>query len=140
MSSPLSRNFLGPPHDHFDQNAGKWCGASDDNNCVQWNIGIDRESGETYLGVNLEGMKHKNWPITNLLLADINAAEEITVNLTRDAWQAAARSCIKERLIDGSGTTLKSMSPPLWEKMVKEALECLNLTSVTKVAVGWMSH
>ena len=121
----------------FGQNAGKRFGASDNNSGVQWNIGIDRESGETYLGVNLEGMKYKNWPITNLLLAetqaaslpsytDINAAEEITVNLTRDAWQAAARPPIKEKLIDGSGTTLKSMSPPLWEKMVKEALECLN--------------
>jgi len=121
----------------FGQNAGKRFGASDDNKGVQWNIGIDRDSGETYLGVNLEGMKYKNWPITNLLLAEtqnaelpsfaeINAAEEITVNLTRDAWQAAARPPIKEKLIDGSGTALKSMSLPLWEKMVKEALECLN--------------
>jgi hypothetical protein len=121
----------------FGQNAGKRFGASDNNNGVQWNISIDRESGETYLGVNLEGMKYKNWPITNLLLAetqdaslpslaDINAAEEITVKLTRDAWQAAARPSIKEKFIDGSGTNLKSMSPPLWEKMVKEALECLN--------------
>ncbi len=121
----------------FGQNAGKRFGASDDNKGVQWNISIDRESGETYLGVNLEGMKYKNWPIANLLLAetqesslpsftDIKAAEEITVKLTRDAWQAAARPSIKEKSIDGSGTTLKNMSPPLWEKMVKEALECLN--------------
>ena len=104
---------------------------------MQWNIGIKRETGETYLGVNLEGMKYKNWPITSLLLAeakdaslpsfsDIDAAEEITVKLTRDAWQAAARPSIKEKLINGSGTALKAMTLHLWEKMVKEALECLN--------------
>jgi hypothetical protein len=121
----------------FGQNAGKRFGASDNNKGVQWNISIDRESGETYLGVNLEGMKYKNWPIATLLLAetqdaslpsfaDINTAEEITVNLRRDAWQAAARLNIKERHIDGSGNTLKDISPLLWEKMVKEAFECLN--------------
>ena len=121
----------------FGQNAGKRFGASDDNKGVQWNISIDRETGETYLGVNLEGMKYKNWPITSLLLAerqnaslssfaDIDAAEDITVQFTRDAWQAAARPGIKEKFINGSGTALKSMTLHLWEQMVKEALECLN--------------
>ena len=121
----------------FGQNAGRRIGASDDNKGVQWNISIDRKTGETYLGVNLEGMKYKNWPITSLLLAetqdpslpsfsDINAAEKITVKLTRDAWQAAARPSIKEKLINGSGTALKSMTQHLWENMVKDALECLN--------------
>ena len=121
----------------FGQNAGRRIGVSDNNKGVQWNISIDRETGETYLGVNLEGMKYKNWPVTSLLLAetqdaslpsfsDIDAAEEITVKLTRDAWQVAARPSIKEKLINGSGTALKGMTLHLWEKMVKDALECLN--------------
>ena len=121
----------------FGQNAGKRVGASDGNHGVQWNISIDHESGVTYLGVNLEGMKYKNWPITNFLLAekqdaelsaftDIFAAEEITVNLKRDAWQAAARPPIEEKLIDGSGSKLKSLSSSQWSEMLKAALECLN--------------
>lgn len=121
----------------FGQNASVWVGASDGNKGVQWNIAIHRETGETYMGVNLEGMKYKNWPITNLLLAEqmnaelpsfasIEAAKDITIRLTRDAWQAAARPRILEKEIDGSGTLLKDLTESRWTGMVSEALKCLN--------------
>lgn len=136
VESAFQKFFNATPRP-FGQNAGVWVGASDGNKGVQWNIAIHRETGETYLGVNLEGMKYKNWPITNLLLAEqtnaelpsfakIDAAKDITIKLTRDAWQAAARPRIREKEIDGSGTLLKDLTESRWTSMVSEALKCLN--------------
>ncbi|QFU75919.1 hypothetical protein EY643_09735 [Halioglobus maricola] len=122
----------------FGQKAGRWVGVSDDNDGVQWNVALPRDSAEAYLGVNLEGMKYRDWPIARLLLSEkenltlielrdvISAADLITVHLTRDAWQAAARPQIKEKQIGVSGKALAALAEQEWRAMVDEALECLD--------------
>ncbi len=86
------------PRPFGQKNSGKK-GFSDDNNGVQWNVRIEQDTGMAALGVNLEGMKYKDWPIARLLLreksesklpslSNITEAEEIHVGLYRDAWQA----------------------------------------------------
>jgi len=42
-------------------------GASDNAQGVQWNIAVIRATHEIQLGVNLEGMKYRNWPITTFI-------------------------------------------------------------------------
>ena len=42
----------------------KWI--SDGAQGVQWNAMLDKDGG--YLGVNLEGMEYKNWPIADFIL------------------------------------------------------------------------
>jgi hypothetical protein len=121
----------------FGQKTGTVFGFSDDSKGVQWNVGINFEDGSAVLGVNLEGMKYRDWPIATLLLRErdeptlpslsaLPGAEDITVQLNRDAWQCAARPPIQEKLITGSGTPLASLSKPTWSAMVEEALSCLD--------------
>ena len=124
------------PRPFGQKNSGKK-GFSDDNNGVQWNVCVDQDTGAASLGVNLEGMKYKDWPIANLLirekseltlpsLSTTTESEEIYVGLYRDAWQAAARLPIKERNIVGSDTPLSEIDNELWIDMIDEALLCLN--------------
>ena len=124
------------PRPFGQKNSGKK-GFSDDNNGVQWNVCVDQDTGAASLGVNLEGMKYKDWPIARLLLreknelklpslSNISEAEEIHVGLRRDAWQAAARLPIKERNITGSNTSLSEIYTELWSDMLDEALLCLD--------------
>lgn len=121
----------------FGQKNSSKRGFSDDNNGVQWNVRIDQETDIATLGVNLEGMKYKDWPIARLLLREkdelrlpelssIIEADEIRVGLYRDAWQAAARPMIDEKNIVGSETPLSEISEELWSEMIEEALLCLN--------------
>jgi hypothetical protein len=121
----------------FGQKASVWVGFSDDAKGVQWNLGIHRETGAAFLGVNLEGMKYVGWPIARLLvrerdapelpdLTSLPSADMISVQFSRDAWQAAARPNIVERDIKGSGTALAQLTPSLWADMVEEALGCLD--------------
>ena len=46
---------------------GRWVGVSDDAKGVQWNAPLDQEQGVAMLGVNLEGMEYKSWPIARLI-------------------------------------------------------------------------
>ncbi|MEH6592648.1 MAG: hypothetical protein V7746_20445 [Halioglobus sp.] len=122
----------------FGQKQGNSLGASDGNEGVQWNIGFNKETGETVLGVNLEGMKYGGrWPIAKLLLRErdtptlsdlcsIPEAELIGIYLTRDAWQMAARPPIEENEIEGCGTSLNDLAQPVWAEMVEQGLDCLN--------------
>ena len=55
-------SILGVKGKPFDNQKG----VSDNIKGVQWNIAIT-ENGESKLGVNLEGMQYKNWPITTFL-------------------------------------------------------------------------
>jgi hypothetical protein len=115
-------------------------GYSDDRNGVQWNIIVNRETGQVNLGVNLEGMKYKNWPITNLLLkerdnsklvelTDIEGAESINFKMTRDAWQAAARPEIAERCISQENLKLADLTYSQWMSIIDESLACLDEVS-----------
>lgn len=121
----------------FGQKNTRKKGFSDNSNGVQWNAGIDLDTGAASIAVNLEGMKYIDWPIARLLerekielklpdLSTIAGAEEIYVGLSRDAWQAAARLIIEEKNITGSNTSLSQVSTELWCDMLDEALLCLD--------------
>jgi hypothetical protein len=112
-------------------------GVSDDIKGVQWNIGITK-NGEAKLGVNLEGMKYKNWPISTFLekelknprlpsLAKVTTdANKIHIKLDRDAWRVRQRPPIKEKNIAGSGTSLSELTETVWNDMLNQAYSCLN--------------
>ena len=83
----------------FGQKASVWVEFSDDAKGIQWNLGIHRETGAAFLGVNLEGMKYVGWPIARLLARERNApelpdltflpsADMISVQFSRDTCQA----------------------------------------------------
>ena len=111
---------------------------SDGNEGVQWNIRIFAETGETQLGVNLEGKKYTNWPITNFLLTEIENpqiydvrdrltdTDQVFLRLVRDAWQVTARPSIIERFIGIGNIALQDIDSDLWESMLTEALACLS--------------
>ena len=117
---------------------GKGKGVSDGNEGVQWNISVNDEDGEAKLGVNLEGMKYKNWPISIFLKGELDnprlpslakvipGANKIHIKLERDAWQVLSRPPIKEKNIAGSGTLLSELTEKVWSDMLKEAYDCLN--------------
>ena len=121
----------------FGLKTSVYSGYSDNNNGVQWNIIVNRNTGAVSLGVNLEGVKYKDWPITNLLLAerenmalldltDIDQAKNINFKMTRDAWQAAARPEIAERFITQEDFKLASLNKPQWSRIIEESLACLD--------------
>ena len=116
-------------------------GMSDGCEGVQWNIVISSETGETRLGVNLEGMKYKDWPIANFLLNEVQKpqifdvcdrvvdADQIFLMLARDAWQATARPNIIEGAIGVGNIALRDIDSDLWNSMLAEALTCLSKES-----------
>jgi hypothetical protein len=121
----------------FGQKGDAVSGYSDGRKGLQWNIVVNSDTGVISLGVNLEGMKYKDWPITNLLLnerkhakllglCDIERASEIQVRMSRDAWQAAARPLIKERHIAPANLFLSELNKTLWSDIINESLGCLN--------------
>ena len=87
---------------------GQWksagFGYSDDVKGVQWNIGVNRNTGEIALGVNLEGSAKGggNWLISDFILSELDrptielikakvGAGRVQLTLARDAWQGASR-------------------------------------------------
>jgi hypothetical protein len=113
-------------------------GISDGNEGVQWNIAVWPDVGSVQLGVNLEGMKYRNWPIANFILSELNNPsiaqlqrvlkhpEQIYVRFTRDAWQVTARPSIVEKYFGVDEVALSELRPELWDSMLKEALGCLD--------------
>jgi hypothetical protein len=120
----------------FGQKTSEFTGFSDSNQGVQWNITVNRNTGQISLGVNLEGVKYDNWPITNLLLKErdqcrlvdlinIEGAKSININMTRDAWQAAARPEIAERFITPENLQLSELTHSQWKNIIEQSLACL---------------
>jgi hypothetical protein len=114
-------------------------GVSDGVEGVQWNIAVFRESNESYLGVNLEGVAYSGtWPITTLILSEIrrptldvmkakvSKADHIRVTFSRDAWQVSARRPIAEQFIGGGRYVLSELDNELWGKLLLEARDCLD--------------
>ena len=122
---------------------GQWkspgFGYSDGVNSVQWNIHVDRNTGEIRLGVNLEGSAKGggNWLITSFILSELARAAlpalqakadagRIQLTLARDAWQGAGRYDIVEHLIGGRRFLLSEIDADLWRRMLIEAKGCLD--------------
>jgi hypothetical protein len=122
---------------------GQWkspgFGYSDDVKGVQWNIHVDRNTGEIRLGVNLEGSAKGggNWLITDFILSELARptiesiktkvdADRIQLTLACDAWQGASRYDIVEHLIGGRRPLLSEIDAQLWRQMLIRAKGCLD--------------
>ena len=122
---------------------GQWkssgFGHSDDVKGVQWNIGVNRNTGEIGLGVNLEGSAKGggNWLISDFILSELDrptielikakvGAGRIQLTLARDAWQGASRYDIVEHLIGRRRFLLSEIDVDLWRGMLIEAKGCLD--------------
>lgn len=111
-------------------------GMSDGAEGTQWNLSISKETGDIRLGINLEGLKYKDWPISRLILSemdkptintlDIQSPENVFIRFSRDAWQASSRSAIKESLIGGKEISLSACNTETWLSILTEAATCLN--------------
>lgn len=113
-------------------------GVSDGRPGVQWNAGLDPRTGFRWLGVNLEGMQYDGWPVARLLLRELDEptlpnvierltqATRVSVEWTRDYWQATSRPAIREKFIDPTPILLRELTAPRWKQAVEGALSCLD--------------
>lgn len=125
----------------YGQFSGTHFGVSDDEDGVQWNIEIHRDTNMSCVGVNLEGMKYHYWPISTLiqselaqptldaLRATVSEPDRIIVRFMRDAWQMAARPRIHEKLIGGREFSLLELDGAQWRSLLLEARDCLDADS-----------
>jgi hypothetical protein len=113
-------------------------GMSDGNEGVQWNLSVSTDTGIARIGVNLEGMKYRNWPISKFILSEINDQKiwnvveklknpnDVYISFSRDAWQVTARPSIVEKYLGGKEFTFAAGNPEQWARTLNEALGCLN--------------
>lgn len=122
----------------FGQNGKEYHGISDDENGVQWNLSIWKDTGDVQLGVNLEGKKYKNWPIAVFISSELKSPtictlttnsnlNDVSVRFSRDAWQQkGSRPEIVEEYIGGKEFHIYKIDTVLWESLLEEALACLD--------------
>lgn len=123
----------------FGQWKSPYFGYSDGVMGVQWNIAVDRETGEIRLGVNLEGSAKGggNWLITDFIFSELARpaieaikakvdAGRIQLTLACDAWQGASRYDIVEHLIGGRRHLLSAIDAQLWHEILTQAKGCLD--------------
>lgn len=122
----------------FGQLNKPFFGMSDGHEGVQWNISVNTHTSNIQVGVNLEGMMYKDWPISRLIRSELSTPEllnvighlempdEIFMTFARDAWQVASRPEIKEKYIGGEIFTFSELTDVIWHSILTEALECLD--------------
>jgi hypothetical protein len=123
----------------FGQLNRPYFGVSDNNDGVQWNLRVYRESGAAALGVNLEGLAYGgSWPIATFLLNELKEPtlhqllqgcsdpDAVDLSLTRDAWlPSGSRLSIVEAQIGGDIHRLSRLTEGQWSAIVSEGLDCL---------------
>jgi hypothetical protein len=122
----------------FGQLSRPVLGMSDGVSGVQWNLAVYTDEDRVQLGVNLEGMKYTNWPISDLIRSELEQPglvelssktrdpESILVHFRRDAWQAASRPMIREGSLGRTPIALSELSAEIWRETVEEARDCLD--------------
>ncbi|WP_042317126.1 GIY-YIG nuclease family protein [Paraburkholderia terrae] len=113
-------------------------GISDGHEGVQWNLKIRPDDQTARVGVNLEGLAYRGWPIAALIKSELGTPvlprlvpqlrdrQNITLRFARDAWQATARPSILEENLGGREFHLPELTGDLWHTILTEALGCLN--------------
>jgi hypothetical protein len=113
-------------------------GISDGRDGVQWNLKIYPNDNRARLGVNLEGMKYRNWPIASLIRSErdmpallrmiprLRDPQKIILRFARDAWQVNSRPYIVEQLLGGAEFRLSELSEAAWRAILDDALGCLD--------------
>lgn len=113
-------------------------GMSDGNEGVQWNLSVSTDTKVIRLGVNLEGMKYKNWPISTFIQSEMNDPQigeirtklnnpkNVFIRFARDAWQVTARPTIVEKYLGGKECNFSEIDSGQWVLTLTEALACLS--------------
>jgi hypothetical protein len=121
----------------FGSRAMQSGGLSDGNEGVQWNAGYDMRDGFRWLGVNLEGLKYRDWPVARLirrelesptlpdLIRRVDAEDSVLVWWARDYWQAASRPAIAERVIPPTPIHASHLTTDHWLEALTGAAGCL---------------
>lgn len=125
------RDFGTPVHGYY--------GVSEHNKGVQWNIVSDTNNNETFISVNLEGLKYSDWTIAHFIenelddLCILDIAKKytgkdypISIYFRRDAWQVKARPRIKEQIVGDGIYDITQLNKHNWREMLLEAYQCLN--------------
>lgn len=131
---------FGENHRAFGSRARRIGGLSDGNEGVQWNAGYNPDTGEAWVGVNLEGMQYRGWPVARLiqrelqtptlpaLVRQLHTGDSVVVRWRRDYWQAASRPPIEEKDIAPTPIPAGQLTEDLWRKALEEAARCLDAT------------
>ena len=113
-------------------------GISDGRSGVQWNLAVYPTLGEARIGVNLEGMAYKQWPIATLIQSEIERPtlpslisrlsdpELIYLRFVRDAWQVSSRPKIAEEYLGDKEIPLSRLDSETWARILSAALSCLD--------------
>lgn len=124
----------------FGSRARRIGGLSDGNEGVQWNAGYNPDTGEAWVGVNLEGMQYHDWPVARLIWRELQTptlpslvrklqnTRDVVVRWRRDYWQAASRPPIEEKDIAPTPILASQLTEDLWRKALEGAAGCLDAT------------
>ncbi|MDR5826173.1 hypothetical protein [Caballeronia sp. LZ043] len=104
---------------------------------MQWNLKVFPNEGRARLGVNLEGLAYRDWPIASLIRSELAVptllhvaagkdAKNISLRFARDAWQGPSRPEIVQKLIGGEEFQLDDLTNEIWLNVLTEALGCLD--------------
>jgi hypothetical protein len=136
LVTDVFKTILGVSGRPFGGTSKTYDGMSDDAEGVQWNVATFKDKPQrARVGVNLEGMKYKDWPIARFIESELkNRAllslpvekDKIYVGFFRDAWQVTNRPAIEERSLGCSGISLEEMTGFQWKKTLDEAYACLD--------------
>jgi hypothetical protein len=137
LQSAFVSEFGGEPQP-FGSASLKIGGVSDGARGVQWNLSFDPRDGQQRIAVNLEGVQYDNWPVTRLILHELQTPEllqlryidsvstPVVVWWRRDHWQYASRPRILEQDIGPTPVRLGELSEELWRNALCGALGCLD--------------
>ena len=113
-------------------------GISDGREGVQWNLAIHPNENKADVGVNLEGIEYRGWPIAALIKSELEDPallrlvpylrdpQDITLRFVRDAWQVTSRPDILEHNLGGGEFRLCELTKDLWHNILTEAIGCLS--------------
>lgn len=139
----IRRAFIrvfGAAHRAFGNRARRIGGLSDGREGVQWNVGYNPDTGEAWVGVNLEGVQYRDWPVARLIQRELQSptlpsvirhlenTDSVVVHWRRDYWQAASRPPIEEKDIAPTPILAGKLTEDLWRQALEEAAGCLDAT------------
>jgi hypothetical protein len=129
---------FGPGPQPFGNQATHVGGFSDGKDGVQWNVVYDPRDSHIAVGVNLEGMAYKDWPIATLIERELHNGSlvelvrqhpeigNVELLWRRDYWQAKSRPEIAEREI--ARMPLENLTEDSWRAALRVASTCLDRT------------
>ena len=135
----LFRNLFECAGRTFGHSSHGVSGISDGYEGVQWSAGYSQNHETAWLGINLEGKKYDEWPVSRLIDREIAhplllseyrvrvaTPETVTVRWTRDAWQAGYRVKIRESRLPPTPVALDQLDRDGWTRALRCARECLD--------------